>query len=537
MKSAPTAAEREAETRRKIEAVFAAACPGILGNPYVPHWPTAPQQAFLGLHTSPRVRKDRVFEALYGGAAGGGKSDCLLMAAAQYVHVPNYAGLILRRTFQDLALPGAIMDRAISWWRPLGVHWNGDRRTFRFPSGATITFGYMQHEHDHLQYQGSEIQFVGWDELTQFPRESQYRYVSLSRVRRGSSRDVPLRALSASNPGGPGHEWVKARFVGDIEAGTPGMHPYIRALIKDNPHLDRESYLEGLRDLHPTVRAQLEAGDWRARDPGDYFRAYWFGPLLDPNVDTWPSRDCIRVRWWDLAASEKPDAARTAGVRMARHRSGVRAVEHCVAFRATPGARDDRIVQVAQADGHGVVVGLEIEGGSGGVAQFEALEKRLRAAGFKVAGARPKVELWGREGTLLVKNPTNLRGKEGRADPVASCLERGYQRRGEGRNTGGQWWGLDAGKHVTEQRDGLRLFAGTWTQGYLDEVEGFPGDDSSLVDCVDATSGAWAYLEAHPFGQNIPPTDTKKRAPAEPQNVHPEMRPEPAEREGKWLRP
>lgn len=535
---AATRAERESGARAKILAAFDAICPGIHGNPYVPHWPTPPQQMFLGLHL--HHPKARVFEALYGGAAGGGKSNAILSAAAQFVHVPGYAALILRRTFQDLALPGAIMDRAMAWWRPRGVHWNGERKTFTFPSGATVTFGYMQHEHDHLQYQGSEIQFCGWDELTQFPRESQYRYVSLSRVRRKAGVQVPPRALSASNPGGPGHSWVKARFVGDQEAGVPGLHPYVPARIVDNPHLDRETYLAGLRDLHPTVRAQLEDGDWRAREPGDYFRAEWFGPLLDPAVDTWPSRDCVRIRWWDLAASEKPDAARTAGCRMARHRSGVRAIEHCRAFRATPGKRDDLIVQTAKADGHGVVVGLEIEGGSGGPAQFEALAKRLRSEGFKVVGARPRVgapDLTDREKATMIRQPGQAKGKEGRADPVASCLERGYQRRGECANTGGPWWGADVGRTLDEQRDGLRLFAGPWTQDFLDELEGFPPENDGLCDQVDATSGAWAWLEAHPMGSAVPFEHQQPDEAPDPRDVHPEDRPErkgDRDRGGRW---
>jgi len=331
------------------------------------------------------------------------------------------------------------------------------------------------------------------------------------------------------------------KFVGGLDP-VSGLeivpeHPYVPARIADNPSLDRLPYLEGLRDLHPTTRKQLEDGDWRAREPGDYFRREWFGPLLDPNVDIWPSSQCIRIRWWDLAASEKPDAARTAGVRMARHRSGVRAVEHCRAFRATPGKRDDLIVQTAQADGHGVIVGIEIEGGSGGPAQFEALAKRLRAQGYRVVGARPRVggpDLTDREKATMIRQPSSEGGKAGRADPVASCLERGYQRRGECPNTGGPWWGLDADRAVQEQRDGLRLFSGPWTQGYLDEVEGFP--DGATVDIVDATSGAWAWLEAHPAGSSAPPPSAgAKRAPAEPAQVHPAERPEDGDR-ADWLR-
>ena len=112
-------------------------------------------------------------------------------------------------------------------------------------------------------------------------------------------------------------------------------------------------------------------------------------------------------------------------------------------------------------------------------------------------------------------------GKACRADPVASCLERGYQRRAECPNTGGPWWGLDAMRGVQDQRDGIRLFAGTWTQDYLDEVEGFPPPGDGLCDQVDATSGAWAWLEAHPVGAMLPMGDEKPKAKTG-HDVHPE---------------
>lgn len=524
----PTAGEREAAERKLIERAFDVVCPGVIGNRFIPHWPTRKQQAFLGLHL--HARTDRVFEALFGGSVGGGKSDALLMAAAQYVSEPHFAALVLRRTFQDLALPGAIMDRAIEWWRPIpGVHWNGERKTFTFPSGATVTFGYLAHEHDHLQYQGAEVQMIAWDELTQFPMESQYRYLALSRVRRtkGVSDRIPLRSLAASNPGGPGHDWVRARFVGDPSAGIVAPHIYLPSMLIDNPHLDAEAYVDALRDLHPTVRDQLLKGDWGARDPGDYFRAEWFGPLLDPETDRWANENCVRIRWWDLAASEREDAARTAGVLMARHRFGVRAVEDCRAFRATPGRRDDLIVQTAQADGRAVIVGIEIEPGSGGQAQFDELARRLGALGFRVVGARPRVggsDLSDREKAYLVTRPKTDAGKAGRADPVASCLERGYQRRGEGKNLGSAWWGVDAAMPVQEQRDGIRLFAGPWTRDYLNELEAFPTDDVPC-DRVDATSGAYAWLESHPFGAGMPPSMREQKRPGhEAHDVHPELR-------------
>ena len=509
-------AEREADAREEVMRVLEDVCPHVYGNPYIPHDPLPAQALFLGLHQ--RHSQERVFQALYGGAAGGGKSDALLMAAAQYVHEPTYAGILFRRTHTDLAQPGALMDRAMQWWIPAGAHWDGVNKIFRFPSGAKVAMAYLSKPNDHLRYQGAEYQFTGWDELTQWPDAAPYEYVGISRVRRNEGSTVPLRTLSASNPGGPGHVWVKAHFV-------DGAHPYIPARIQDNPYLDQDAYIEGLSMLHPTVRAQLLAGDWSARDPGDYFRAEWFGPLLDPETDTWPAADCNRIRWWDLAASEKEDAAFTAGVRMARHRSGVRAIEHCRAFRATPGRRDDLIVQTAMADGRGVVVGIEIEGGSGGPAQFEAIQTRLRASGFRVEGARPKAELTDAEGRRLIRNPVHPTGKAARADPVASCLERGYQRRGEGPDTGAAWYGVDARVPVTHQRDGIRLFSGPWTQAYLDVVESFP--DGATCDEVDATSGAWAWLEAHPLGGAKPPRYPEhEQAPAELQNVHPAERDE-----------
>lgn len=469
-------------------------------------------------------------------------SDALLMAAAQYAwQHPDFAGIMFRRTHTDLAQPGALMDRAMEWWIPAGVHWDGVNKIFTFPSGAKVAMAYLKGPSDHLRYQGAEYQYTAWDELTQWESPRPYEYVGLSRVRRMEGSTIPLRTLSASNPGGPGHTWVKDRFIGGVDIVTgqafDALHPYVPARIEDNPHLDRDAYIRTLERLHPTVRAQLLKGDWSAREPGDYFRVEWFGPMLDSEADAPPRGDHIAVRWWDLAASEKADAARTAGVLMARLRPGVRAVVHATAFRATPGKRDAKIVQQAHIDGRGVVVGIEIEGGSGGPAQFEALERRLKAEGFRVAGARPKVENADkRERKLLVKNPTHEKGKAGRADPVASCLERGHQRRGECNDTGEPWWGLDAGRGFLQQRDGLRLFAGPWTQAYLDEIEGFP--DSVLLDLVDATSGAWAWLEAHPFGLRVAPEIPKPQAVGELASVHPEDRGSPGgngrDRAGHW---
>ena len=80
---------------------------------WVPHAPTKHQQALLALEFY--AERDRPIECLYGGSAGGGKTQGLLMAALQYVDVPGYAAMIFRKTYSDLALPGAIMARSKEW--------------------------------------------------------------------------------------------------------------------------------------------------------------------------------------------------------------------------------------------------------------------------------------------------------------------------------------------------------------------------------------------------------------------------------------
>lgn len=239
-----------------------------------PHQPEPRQAAFLKLGDL------GVLEALYGGAAGGGKSDCLLMAALQYVDVPGYAALLLRRTYADLALPGAIMSRSKDWLMGSDAHWSEKDFRWTFPSGATLSFGYLQTFNDVYRYQSAEFQFIGFDELTQFT-ESEYRYL-FTRLRRpsgdGTLAALPLRMRGASNPGGRGHGWVKRRFIektpdpddpqDTIERAAARI--FIPARLGDNPHVDQAAYIESLNNVDPFLRAQMLDGDWDAREPGDW---------------------------------------------------------------------------------------------------------------------------------------------------------------------------------------------------------------------------------------------------------------------------
>jgi Terminase large subunit, T4likevirus-type, N-terminal len=251
---------------------------------YSPHMPTPRQDLFLNLKTAEEV--------FYGGAAGGGKSDALLMAALEYIDVPYYSALILRKTFKDLSLPGALMDRAHRWFTGTGAEWSSENKRWTFPGGGSITFGHLEAENDKLKYQSSEFQFIGFDELTQFT-ETQYQFL-FSRLRRPEGHSealgrVPLRMRGASNPPhDPGGLWVKARFVPEgfqpddaIEAkvwekeqlddwtGEVRHTYFVPARLDDNPHIDREAYDRSLSRMDPVTRAQLRRGDWQIAVSGD----------------------------------------------------------------------------------------------------------------------------------------------------------------------------------------------------------------------------------------------------------------------------
>ena len=90
------------------------------------------------------------------------------MAALQYVDVPGYAALILRSTYVDLAMPGAIMDRSKDWLMTSDARWSEQEKTWNFPSGAKLVFGHMDGPNDHFKYQSAEFQFIGIDECSQF---------------------------------------------------------------------------------------------------------------------------------------------------------------------------------------------------------------------------------------------------------------------------------------------------------------------------------------------------------------------------------
>ncbi len=240
---------------------------------FCPHEPWPRQSLFLGLHC---------LEAFYGGAAGGGKSEALLMAALEFAHVPGYAALILRKDTQRLRLAGGLIPRSHEWLTGKGAQWNDTQRTWTFPTSgapATIRFGYLRDVNDKYRYASSEFQFIAFDELTEFLEED-YLFL-FSRLRKSNHLNIPLRMRSASNPGGLGHAWVKGRFIPPNfmplqadEIVWQGERAYVPAKIGDNPALDAAEYGRSLAHLPPLLRERLMHGDWSLREDA-LLKAEW----------------------------------------------------------------------------------------------------------------------------------------------------------------------------------------------------------------------------------------------------------------------
>lgn len=235
-------------------------------------------------------------EVLYGGAAGGGKSYALLADPMRYFGNKNFNGLLLRRTNDELR---ELINKSHELY-PLaypGAKWRDRDKEWRFPSGARFWMTYLEQDRDVLRYQGQAFTWIGFDELTQYPTPYAWNYLR-SRLR-SVDPTLPLCQRGTTNPGGPGHAWVKRMFVdpappgegfyaldeetgevmkepdyfppGHKNAGEPnpeaGMplfkRRFIPASLYDNPYLLQDkNYERSLMSLPEDQRRKLLEGDW-----------------------------------------------------------------------------------------------------------------------------------------------------------------------------------------------------------------------------------------------------------------------------------
>ena len=150
-------------------------------------------------------------EVLYGGAAGGGKSFAMVADPVRYATNPNSNMLLLRRSTEELRELISVSKQLYPQAIP-GSRFLERDKTWVFPSGATLWMSYLDRDDDVLRYQGQAYNWIGFDELTQWPTSYAWDYMR-SRLRTAKNTGLPLCQRATTNPGGPGHFWVKKMFI------------------------------------------------------------------------------------------------------------------------------------------------------------------------------------------------------------------------------------------------------------------------------------------------------------------------------------
>ena len=205
------------------------------------------------------------FECAFGGSRGGGKTEAMTvwMVDPEYISNPRYRGLVIRRNYDDLK---DWIDRGKFMYRYMGVKVTGNPATFEFPSGAKIWTGHLSSEDAWMKYLGQEFQKIAIEELTLIPNEMDYlRLISSARSTIGLNAQV----FTTTNPGGPGHAWVKARFVDVAKNKTyrdknGRSRIFIPSKVYDNPTIMEKDpdYIDSLKALPDELRRAWLDGDW-----------------------------------------------------------------------------------------------------------------------------------------------------------------------------------------------------------------------------------------------------------------------------------
>ncbi|QSL99472.1 terminase large subunit [Roseobacter phage CRP-9] len=224
-------------------------------------------------------------EVLYGGAAGGGKSYSLVADPVRYFANAHARMLLVRRSTEELRELISVSKQLYPQAIP-GIRFMERDKTWVAPNGATLWMSYLDRDDDVMRYQGQAFNWIGFDELTQWPTPYAWNYMR-SRLRATKASGLPLYMRATSNPGGPGHQWVKKHFIdpsvpdkpfwatdengevikwpkGHSREGEPLFkRKFIPATLFDNPYLSEDGMYEAnLLSLPEHQRRQLLEGDW-----------------------------------------------------------------------------------------------------------------------------------------------------------------------------------------------------------------------------------------------------------------------------------
>lgn len=418
--------------------------------------------------------------AIYGGAAGGGKTFGMLLDPLKRRDIPDFDALIFRRVGAQISLPGGLWTSSVKLYPLAGGTGFPGKRLWRWPNGFTVSFRHLEDDAALGALQGAQIPFIGFDELTHFTRD-QFTYL-MSRNR--SMTGIPGRIRATCNADST--SWVKdfirwwlddrGQFPEPAKAGvvrwmvrdgdefvwydtkaeaeakhgtqTANSVTFIPARVTDNEPLITAdpSYLTRLRGLGHVLRQQLEFGDWLIRaSAGMVFKREWF------RIIKVAPREGLCIRYWDRAATppgagdaetEGPDW--TVGVKMRMTPQKQFIIEDVRRLRGTPMEVETAVKNTAEQDGVSVMVGIEQDPGQAGKAE----------AGYHVRA------LVGYNVRLFPVSKAKLL----RATPFSAQCEAGN----------------------------VMLVEGPWNDPYLRVLEAFPGGPKD--DDVDASSGAFNAL-------------------------------------------
>lgn len=433
--------------------------------------------------------------AIYGGAAGGGKSYALLLEPLRHIAKQGFGAVAFRRTYPEITNEGGLWDSSVKVYGQLGLTMKEGALEWQAPNGNTISFRHLQHEKDKLSWQGSAIPLILFDELTHFTRGMFFYLLSRNRL----THDCGVRPYIRATCNPDAASWV-ADFISWwidqdtglpiaardgqlrwfvirddklvwadtreelIDPARPEIEPksvtFVAARVTDNPTLMRQDpgYLANLHALPRFERMQLLEGNWKVRPTaGMFFQRAWF-----PIVDAAPAQGKT-VRYWDRAATEptpRTDPDWTVGLKMRAGPDGRWYVLDVQRFRARPHAVTAAIRNCAEQDGQQCQVWLEQDPGQAGVSEIGALVRAL--AGFPCFANRVTTS------------------KITRALPASAQAEAGN----------------------------IVLVRATWNEALLAELEAFADEDqlpaelrskgANHDDQVDAFSGAFNVLAQSP---------------------------------------
>lgn len=371
-------------------------------------------------HTGRQARflASRADIAIYGGAAGGGKTWALLFDPLYWIirkPTKGFSATIFRRTYPQITAQGGLWDESDTLYRPFGAIPRQSALTWTFPqTGAEIAFRHMENEDSKYDYQGAQIPMIGFDQLESFT-DTQFFFM-LSRNRSMCGVKPYIRATA-----NPHHGWL-ADFLGwwladdgyarldrigklrymtrdgnsiiwgdtpaEVQAQTgdansmPKSVTFIPASVYDNPSLLKidPSYVANLKALPSIDRQRLlgdakRGGNWKVRIEGGFVKREWF-----PVVGAAPA-DGIAVRGWDLAATAKTTADWTVGTRITQ-KAGIYYIEQPVREKRMPSEVIKLIRHTSGCDGANVQIVIEQEGGSSGKITGAAIVQAL--AGYSI---------------------------------------------------------------------------------------------------------------------------------------------------------